>query len=106
MWWTWSPRLTFSLILFLLYCVYLILRSSVEGRQRRAMVAAVYGIIAFLDVPLVYLSTKFLTDIHPSSIHLEKSMQLTLLAFAAPVLLMTGGLICTRFRLNRLSATG
>jgi len=102
-WWTWSPRLTFSLVLFLLYCVYLILRSSVEGRQRRAMVAAVYGVIAFLDVPLVYLSTKLMKDIHPASIELEKSMQLTLLAWAVPVLLLSGGLICTRFRLNRLN---
>ena len=37
-WWTWSPRLTFSLILFLLYIVYLIVRSSVEGRERRAVI--------------------------------------------------------------------
>jgi len=78
------------------------LRSSVEGRQRRATVAAVYGVIAFLDVPLVYLSAKLVPDIHPASIHLETSMQLTLLAWAVPVLLLTGGLICTRFRLNRL----
>ena len=35
-WWTWSsPRLTFSFMLWLLFIVYLIVRGSVEGAQRR-----------------------------------------------------------------------
>src|SRR5215208_1044559 len=49
-WWTWSPRLTFSLVLWLLYVVYLMIRASIESPQRRAIIAAVYGIVAFLDV--------------------------------------------------------
>ena len=40
-WWTWSPRLTFSLALFLLYVVYLVVRSSIESppasRYRRGV---------------------------------------------------------------------
>jgi heme exporter protein C len=46
-WWTWSPRLTFSLVLWLLYVVYLMVRMSIESSQRRAVIGAVYGIIAF-----------------------------------------------------------
>ncbi|HEY8666759.1 MAG TPA: cytochrome c biogenesis protein [Tepidisphaeraceae bacterium] len=101
-WWTWSPRLTFSLVLWLLYVVYLMVRSSIESGQRRAVISAVYGLIAFLDVPLVYLSARLIKDyIHPASIKLETSMQLTLLAFFVPVMLVTAGLIATRCGLNR-----
>jgi heme exporter protein C len=101
-WWTWSPRLTFSLILWLLYVVYLLMRPAIESAQRRAVVSAVYGIVAFLDVPLVYLSVKLLPDIHPSSIKLEPAMQHTLLVWFAAITLLTGGLIGARYRLGRL----
>ncbi len=99
-WWTWSPRLTFSLVLLLLYVVYLFIRPSIESANRRAVISAVYGIAAFLDVPLVYLSVKVMPDIHPSSITLEPAMRLTLLLWFAPVFCLLGGLISARFRLN------
>ncbi len=99
-WWTWSPRLTFSLVLFLLYLVYLMIRPAVESPQRRAVVSAVYGIVAFLDVPLVYLSVKLMPDIHPSSIALEPKMQLTLGLWFIPVTLLMAGMLFARFRLN------
>jgi heme exporter protein C len=93
-WWDWSPRLTFSLLLWLLYVVYLILRPSIESRQRRAMVCAVYAVAAFLDVPLVYLSSKLMNDIHPKSITLATTeMKLTLAAWFVPVTLLIGGLV-------------
>ncbi|MHC5001738.1 MAG: cytochrome c biogenesis protein [Planctomycetota bacterium] len=101
LWWTWSPRLTFSLVLFLLYAVYLMIRPSIESPQRRAVVSAVYGIAAFLDVPLVYLSVRLMPDIHPTAIELEPSMRLTLLAWFVPVTLLSAGLIIARYRLNR-----
>jgi len=100
-WWTWSPRLTFSLMLWLLYVVYLTVRASVESGQRRAVVGAVYGITAFLDVPLVYLSARLMPDIHPASIQLAWPMKLTLMLWFIPVTLMSMGLILARFRLNR-----
>ena len=103
-WWTWSPRLTFSLILFLLYVVYLVLRSSIEGRQSRAAIAAIYCVIAFLDVPLVWLSARLIPDIHPGAIRLEPTMQLTLAAWFVPMTLMTAGLVVGRFFLNRRQA--
>jgi heme exporter protein C len=65
-WWTWSPRLTSALILCLLYAAYLLVRNYVEDPERRAMVAAVFGIIAFLDAPLVWFSIRWWRDIHPS----------------------------------------
>ena len=101
-WWTWSPRLTFSLMLWLLYVVYLTVRASVESGHRRAVVGAVYGITAFLDVPLVWLSARLMPDIHPASITLSGEMKLTLALWFVPVTLMTFGLIIARFRLNRI----
>lgn len=100
-WWTWSPRLTFSLVLWLLYIAYVMIRMSVESSERRALISSVYGIIAFLDVPLVWLSTKMMPDIHPTSISLAPEMKLTLLVWFVPVILLTAGLIVVRYQLNR-----
>jgi heme exporter protein C len=100
-WWTWSPRLTFSLLLWLLFVVYLVVRMSVEPGQRRAVISAVYGVIAFLDVPLVYLSTRLMADIHPVNVQLAPEMRLTLLAWFVPVLMLAAGLVVTRYSLNQ-----
>jgi len=101
-WWTWSPRLTFSLVLWLLYTVYLIIRSSIESAERRALISAVYAIIAFLDVPLVYLSVRLMPDIHPASIELAPEMKLTLATWFAAVTVFTAGLIAAKYGLNRM----
>jgi heme exporter protein C len=66
-WWSWSPRLTLSLVLCLLYVSYLLIRNYIEDPERRAMVAAVFGIIAFADVPLVWFSIRWWRDQHPSA---------------------------------------
>ena len=100
-WWTWSPRLTFSLVLWLLYVVYLIIRPSIGTGDRRAVVCAVYGLVAFLDVPLVYISVKLLPDIHPQSIGLAPEMKYTLLAWFVPVTMLAAGLVVSRYRLHR-----
>lgn len=65
-WWTWSPRLTSSLILCLLYVAYLLVRSYVPDPDRRAMMSAVFGIVAFVDAPIVWFSIRWWRDIHPS----------------------------------------
>lgn len=100
-WWTWSPRLTFSLVLWLLYVVYLMVRVSVESGERRALISAVYGVIAFLDVPLVYLSVRLMPDIHPISITLDPQMKLALGVWFAAVMSLAAGLVVQAYRLNR-----
>jgi heme exporter protein C len=65
-WWTWSPRLTSSLILCLLYVAYLLIRNYVPDPERRAMMSAVFGIVAFVDAPIVWFSIRWWRDIHPS----------------------------------------
>jgi len=105
-WWTWSPRLTFSFLLWLLYVVFLMVRASVDAPQRRAIVSAVYGVVAFLDVPLVYLSARLLPDIHPGNVQLDPAMKLTLAACFVPVTMIAAGLIVVRYQLNRRAAAG
>jgi heme exporter protein C len=57
--WVWEPRLTTSLILFLIYVGYFMLREFGGHPERIARYAAVLGIIAFIDVPIIFLSVKF-----------------------------------------------
>lgn len=99
-WWAWSPRLTFSLILWILYIGYLIVRPLIHSPERRMIVSAMYGIVSFLDVPLVYLSVKLLRDIHPSAVELEPAMRNTVAFWFVPVTMICVGLIWAQFRLN------
>jgi len=65
-WWTWSPRLTSSLVLWMLYVAYLLVRNYVIDPERRAMASAVFGIIAFVDTPIVWFSIRWWRDLHPA----------------------------------------
>jgi heme exporter protein C len=57
--WTWEPRLTTTLILFLIYVGYFMLREFGGHPERVARYAAIIGIIAFVDVPIIFISVKF-----------------------------------------------
>ena len=75
-WWTPSPRLVSAAILWFLYIVYLILRTSIpQSQRRRARICAVFGIIAFLDVPMVIISARFMPDIHKSNFSFNSHWQ-------------------------------
>ncbi len=65
-WWTWDPRLTTTLVMWFVYAGYLVLRASDLGGAKGAKVRAVLGIVAFLDVPLVFLSARLWRSIHPA----------------------------------------
>ena len=67
-WWTWEPRLTTTMILWLIYVAYLMIRSYAPNRSKGAMYAAVVGIIGFVDVPIVYYSVVWWRSIHPSPV--------------------------------------
>jgi heme exporter protein C len=63
-WWTWDARLTSVAILFVMYLGYLLLRGMIEDRERGARYAAVVGILAALDVPLVHFSVYWWRTLH------------------------------------------
>jgi heme exporter protein C len=64
-WWVWDERLTISLVQFLVYVGYLMLRASVEEPARRARFAAVYGIVAFISVPINFIAIRLWRTQHP-----------------------------------------
>lgn len=64
-WWTWDPRLTTTLVLWMMYASYLILRNSMPSGDRQYRFCAVVGIVGFLDVPIVYMSIRWWRTIHP-----------------------------------------
>src|SRR3989442_3723877 len=66
--WTWDAGLTSTFVLWLLYVAYLLLRSMIEDPERRALLSAVFGIFAFLDVPLVYMSIRWWRTQHPQPV--------------------------------------
>ena len=67
-WWTWEPRLTTTLILWLIYVSYLMIRSYAPSQDKAARYSAVVGIIGFVDVPIVYYSVVWWRSIHPSPV--------------------------------------
>ena len=80
-WWSWEPRLTTMLILFLIFVGYLVLRSYGGRGEQIKRFAAVLGIVGFVDVPLVYLSVRWWAagaQAHPRSIGLEPRMKVAL----------------------------
>ena len=66
-WWTWDARLTSTFILWLLYACFLLLRTLVEEPDRRALFSALFGIFAFVDVPLVFGSIRWWRTQHPAA---------------------------------------
>lgn len=67
-WWTWDARLTLTLLLWLLYVAYVMLRSFLPDSDRRATVAAVFAIFAVVDVPLVYMANRWFRTTHPQPV--------------------------------------
>lgn len=63
--WTWEPRLTTTLILWFIYIGYLLLRSVAPTGHKRARLVAVYGIVGWIDVPIVFLSIWWWRTVHP-----------------------------------------
>jgi heme exporter protein C len=63
-WWTWDARLTSVAVLFVMYLGYLLLRGMIDERERGARYAAVLGIVAALDVPLVHFSVYWWRTLH------------------------------------------
>ncbi|HPG41233.1 MAG TPA: cytochrome c biogenesis protein CcsA [bacterium] len=66
--WTWDARLTTSFVLFLIYAAYLMLRSYAVNSERGARLAAVFGIVGFADVPIVYMSIRWWRTLHPQPV--------------------------------------
>lgn len=111
-WWTWSPRLTISAIGWLMYVGYLMLRSAIDNPARRARFASVYGIIAFLSVPINFMAIRWWRDIHPAVVagggnegqggfDMSNSMTFTLIFCVFAFTFFFGALLYHRMKLGK-----
>ncbi|MBI4164442.1 MAG: cytochrome c biogenesis protein CcsA [Acidobacteria bacterium] len=108
-WWTWDARLTMSFLLWLLYVSYLMLRSYVFNPGRSALLAAVVGIIGFVDVPVNYMAIRWWRTQHPQPVigggegsGLEPAMRLTLYFCAGAFWCLFAYLVRERLAIARL----
>lgn len=92
-WWKWDPTLTLTLVLWLIYVAYLMLRADVSD-AKRSRFAAILGIVGFVDVPLIRWSVEKWSWLHPEPVvaregSLPASMQGTfVIALIACVLVL------------------
>ncbi|MBI4671225.1 MAG: cytochrome c biogenesis protein CcsA [Chloroflexi bacterium] len=103
--WVWDARLTTTLVLWLIYVGYLMLRSSVDD-LRRARMAAVIGVIGFLDVPIIYLSVTWWRTMHPTLLinetgGLDSAMRVTLMVALLSFTLLFVWVLLLRVRLEQ-----
>lgn len=106
-WWTWDPRLTSTLVLWIVFIGYLMLRGSITDRSRRASISAVYGIVGFVDVPIVFMSIRWWRTIHPQlfngiDMQMAPTMILTLMICVVAFSLLYVFFLLQRVRLERM----
>ena len=108
-WWTWDPRLTTTAILLLIYAGYLLLRSMTSEARRGARLAAVLGIVGFVDMPITYMSVLWWRTLHqgPSILRsggptMATPMFLVLLLNVLAFTVLYGYLLVRRLDVRRL----
>jgi heme exporter protein C len=105
--WTWDARLTSTFVLFLVYVGYLVFRSLATDPTRGARIAAVIGVVGFVDVPLVHFSVDWWRTLHPVEVvkfggasQLPASMLVTMLWMVAVFTGLFAVLVALRMRLD------
>lgn len=65
-WWSWEPRLTTTLILWFIFLGYFMIRQMDGSWEKKARLTAIFGILGFIDVPIVFMSIRWWeTKQHP-----------------------------------------
>jgi heme exporter protein C len=110
-WWTWDARLTSTFVLWLLYVSYLLLRTLIEEQDRRALLSSLFGIFAFLDVPLVFGAIRWWRTQHPSPVMLggegsglEPTMKKVLFFSVFAMHVLAAFLILERYILEKMKS--
>lgn len=83
-WWTWEPRLTSTLLVWVIFVGYFMLRKNVENIEHARLYSAVLAIFGCLDLPIIFLAVRLWRGVHPQIIgregSLPPSMSITLIA--------------------------
>lgn len=105
-WWTWDARLVTTALLFFVYLGYLALRRATPDPMVRARRSAVYGVVAFAQVPLVHFSVLWWRTLHqpptvlrPGDPAIDHTMLATLLLNVLAFTLVFALLVRARARL-------
>jgi heme exporter protein C len=107
-WWTGEVRLTSTLVLWLIFVGYLVLRRNAENREQAARWAAVVAIVGALDMPIIYKSVEWWRGLHPKVLKvsggggLDPAMERSLLLCTATFFLLFLYLLILRVRAGRL----
>ena len=109
-WWTWDARLTSTLILWLIYVAYLMVRAWAPSRDQGARYAAILGIVGAVDVPIIQRSVYWWRTIHPAVLITREGtyglqdprMQVTLLLSFIAIFLLGAWLLWMRVESARL----
>jgi heme exporter protein C len=104
---TWDARLTSTAVLWVIYTGYLLVRRyAVPGRPAMRL-AAVVGIVGFVDVPIVYFSVQWWRTLHPGPVlvtaggpQLPPQMLLAALVTTVSVLYLAGVMVAIRYRIE------
>ena len=106
-WWTWDARLTTTLVLWLIYVAYLMLRRFSESQQT-ATIAAALAVFGFIDVPIVYMSIRWWRTQHPQPVFgggpgsgIDPAMRFAVMANWAAFVALGALLAWMRYRLAR-----
>src|SRR3989454_6531038 len=78
--WTWDARLTSTLVLWIIYAGYLLVRQLAEPGRQAARIAAIVGIFGFIDVPVVHFSVTWWRTQHPGPIVVNNALPAEVLA--------------------------
>ena len=66
--WTWDPRLSSALVCWLMYVAILMLRRYIPEESKRSNLSAVAGILAFVNVPFVFMTIRLFRTQHPQPV--------------------------------------
>src|SRR5437764_7087804 len=104
--WTWDARLTSTLVLWIIYAGYLLVRRLASPGRQAARFGAVVGIFGFVDVPIVYFSVTWWRTQHPGPViatdALPPEMLATFLFTMACTLALAAVMIAIRYRIETL----
>lgn len=67
-WWSWDARLTSTLVLWIIFLIYVNLRKYIDDESKRPRISAVLGIIGACMVPFVYFSIWLFETQHPQAV--------------------------------------
>ena len=106
-WWTGEAKLTTALILFLIYCAYLVFRNYFPPGEARNRIAAIIALIGAIDSPIIYYAAQIWQQNHPQAVvgplatqesSLSSEMVITLLTCVLAVTLMFIGIVWVQYK--------